>query len=59
MYNPRLIDPRWMWENPKECEKCGRDLTSHIEIERGICDDCAYDEAQETINRLRENKDEN
>lgn len=51
-----MIDPRWMWENPEECEKCGRDLTSHIEIERGTCDDCAYEETQETIKRLKEAK---
>lgn len=49
--------PRWMWENPKECEKCGGDLTAEPEIERGICDDCAYKETQETIKRLKEAKD--
>ena len=45
------------WEG-NECQECGRDLTSHIEIERGICDDCAYEETQETIKRLKEAKDE-
>lgn len=40
----------------EQCQVCGSDLTSHIEIERGICDDCAYEEAQRTINRLRKDK---
>lgn len=31
---------KWMWFNPEECEICGQDLSSQIEIERGICDNC-------------------
>jgi len=40
----RELDPRWMWENPDECEKCGRDLVTPEEIQRQICDDCWEEE---------------
>lgn len=53
-----MKDPRWMWENPEECEKCGRDIITLHEKSCGICDDCAYEETKETIKRLKEAKDE-
>lgn len=31
---------KWMWNNPPECEECGRDLVTQVEIDRGWCDDC-------------------